>query len=56
MKAYRAKNKLQERVRALEIVTGMKKGIRVYLVSNPTSTVSSPTCKSCGQSELGWGD
>lgn len=27
----------------------------MYLVSNPTSVVASPTCKSCGRSELGRG-
>lgn len=55
MKSYGAENKLQERVRASEIVTGMEKGITMYLVSNPTSIVHSPTCRSCGQSDLGWG-
>lgn len=27
----------------------------MYLVTNPMSLVTSPTCKSCGQSELGGG-
>lgn len=54
MKAYRAENKLQERVRALERVTGMKE-ITVYLVSNPTSTVAHPPASPVGGLSLAGG-